>query len=110
MPVPSAQNPVFAHPLPEVFGDYHLMGKIGAGGMAEIYLAYPLAGPRAGKPVALKRMHAHLADQKQMRQMFLSEADIGARYFDADISVVRMNVAHAISTAREWLGLDQVHH
>jgi len=79
MPAAAAHSPKSAHLHAEVFGDYQVIRKIGSGGMAEIHLAYGLAGTLAGKPVALKRMHAHLADQERMRRMFLSEADIGER-------------------------------
>jgi tRNA A-37 threonylcarbamoyl transferase component Bud32 len=59
-------------------GRYVVVRRIGSGGMAELYLAR-LDGPqRFVKPVALKLMHAHLADQPGFLDMFLKEARIAA--------------------------------
>lgn len=61
------------------FGKYTLIGKLGHGGMAEVFLAY-VAGP-AGfrKLVVIKRLHPHLEDEPGFLDMFLDEARLAAR-------------------------------
>ena len=61
------------------FGRYRLRYQIASGGMATVYLAR--AGGPAGfdKPVAIKRMHPHLARRPPFVQMFLDEARISSR-------------------------------
>lgn len=60
-------------------GRYEVVTSIGSGGMATIYLAR-IAGP-AGfeKPVALKVIHSHLAEDPQFVQMFFDEARLAAQ-------------------------------
>lgn len=60
-------------------GRYELLAPIGSGGMAAIYLA-KIAGP-AGfeKPLALKVIHSHLAEDEQFVQMFFDEARIASQ-------------------------------
>jgi serine/threonine-protein kinase len=60
-------------------GKYNLIGKLGHGGMAEVFLAY-IAGP-AGfrKLVVVKRLHDHLLDEPGFLEMFLDEARLAAR-------------------------------
>ncbi|MCP4448416.1 MAG: serine/threonine protein kinase [Myxococcales bacterium] len=60
--------------LPAHVGKYRVRAKLGAGGMADVYLAY-LEGP-AGftKPVALKRMKPALARVDEFVDLFLTEA------------------------------------
>lgn len=61
------------------FGKYRLIGKLGHGGMAEVFLAY-VDGP-AGfrKLVVIKRLHEHLLDEPGFLDMFLDEARLAAR-------------------------------
>ena len=61
----------------ETFGKYQLLRRIGAGGMAEVFLAKePLAGGLA-KILVIKKIHPQLAETPQFRQMFEDEAKIG---------------------------------
>ena len=62
----------------ERFGAYELIGRIGGGGMADVYL-----GQRAGvggfsRIYAIKRMLAGLSRDEDSVQMFLAEARFGA--------------------------------
>ena len=60
------------------FGRYELVGKLGSGGMANVYLARA-AGPGGfTKLVAVKCIHPHLAEDPQFIDMFLDEARIAA--------------------------------
>ncbi|MEC7523269.1 MAG: serine/threonine-protein kinase [Myxococcota bacterium] len=63
----------------ELFGKYRLLSRIAVGGMAEVYEA--VYAPEGGfeRPVAVKRIHAHLAEQPRFVQLFRQEAQIGSR-------------------------------
>lgn len=59
-----------------IFGNYEIQSVLGRGGMAEVYRATVLAGPRVGWEVALKRLlPAHAADPLYVDQ-FTNEADL----------------------------------
>ena len=59
-------------------GPYHLALEIASGGMATVYLAvHGLEGFQ--NTVAVKRIHPHLAKDKQFVDMFVDEAHIAAR-------------------------------
>ncbi|HEY7372255.1 MAG TPA: protein kinase [Polyangia bacterium] len=63
----------------EQFGRYQLLGLLGQGGMGRLYIAERRGIQGFVKIVALKRIQPHLADSKQLREMFLNEARIAAR-------------------------------
>jgi eukaryotic-like serine/threonine-protein kinase len=67
------------------YGKYNLIGKLGHGGMADVFLAY-VAGP-AGfrKLVVIKRLHAELEEEEGFLDMFLDEARLAARLNHANI-------------------------
>ena len=58
---------------------YELMGEIASGGMATVYLARLLGMGGFQRFVAMKRLHPHLASEKEFVEMFLDEARIAAR-------------------------------
>lgn len=62
------------------FGDYILLKKIGAGGMAEIFLALKRGLGQYEKMVALKMIMAGRVDNADFRRMFQTEAEIAARF------------------------------
>jgi serine/threonine-protein kinase len=67
-------------PLP--FGRYTLTARVASGGMATVYRAEVMADdPLYGKPIALKVLHAHLAEDPQFVRMFKDEGRI-AQQFD----------------------------
>lgn len=60
----------------ETFGNYILLEKLAAGGMAEVYLAKKLAAGGVQKFVAIKRILQQFSDSKDFIQMFKDEAKI----------------------------------
>lgn len=66
--------------LPSTIADrYRVIDRLGAGGMATVYLA-AMDGPGGfGKLVAIKRIHPHLAHEARFVEMFLDEARIVSR-------------------------------
>lgn len=67
---------------PNRVGRYDLVTRIGAGGMASVYLARSGAALRFGRSfervVAVKLMHPHLASDEGFVEMFLNEARMAA--------------------------------
>ncbi len=61
------------------FGDYQLEALLGRGGMAEVYKARALFGPRAGYQVALKRVRPDLAGDGVFVELFARESEITRR-------------------------------
>ena len=59
-------------------GPYRLLGVLGSGGMATVYLA-SLERGSFQKIIALKRIHPHLARDATMRRMFADEARIASQ-------------------------------
>jgi serine/threonine-protein kinase len=73
---PEAPKPTVAG---QQVGRYRLAFEVASGGMATVYLA-TLIGPAGfDKVFALKRIHSHLAKQKNYVEMFLDEARLAAR-------------------------------
>jgi serine/threonine protein kinase len=58
---------------------YELLGEIASGGMATVYLARLTGMGGFQRFVAMKRLHPHLATEKEFVEMFLDEARIAAR-------------------------------
>src|SRR3954451_9905396 len=61
-------NPLLDHD-PLKLGDYELVGRLGSGGMGQVYLG---TGP-SGRKVAVKVVHEGLAGDKQFRKRFARE-------------------------------------
>jgi serine/threonine-protein kinase len=53
---------------------YKLLGRLGQGGMAEVYLGAWEVAPFVHRPVVIKRLHEHLNEDVRLVQMFLDEA------------------------------------
>jgi serine/threonine-protein kinase len=60
-------------------GRYAVYGEIAAGGMATVHFGRLLGEAGFSRPVAIKRLHAHLAKDPQFRAMFIDEARLVAR-------------------------------
>jgi serine/threonine-protein kinase len=64
---------------------YHLIEKLEAGGMAEVFLGEAASVQGFKKRVAIKRVLPHLASHTSFIGMFLDEARLGARLSHANI-------------------------
>lgn len=62
--------------MQRVFGNYQLEALVGRGGMAEVFRAVALAGPHAGKTLAIKRIRPDLASIPGMVDRFVREGAI----------------------------------
>ena len=60
------------------FGKYEILHLLGRGGMAEVYKARVVEGPRANQVVALKRLTPRLASDREAVDLFCGEADVSA--------------------------------
>lgn len=60
------------------FGKYHLLDKIGSGGMAELFLARQTGLSGFEKVVAIKRILPHLIQSSEFVTMFVNEAKLAA--------------------------------
>lgn len=61
------------------FGHYELQALVGKGGMAEVFRATELEGPRAGQLVAIKRLLPKLAQDPRYVGLFMAEAELSRR-------------------------------
>ncbi|MBI1945484.1 MAG: serine/threonine protein kinase [Deltaproteobacteria bacterium] len=91
--VPVAQ---FGRTLPARLGRYTLTSKLGAGGMAEVFLAHVEAAG-VSRRVVCKVLLPHLADNPKFVAMFRREAELAARLYHANIVQV-LELAEADGT------------
>jgi serine/threonine protein kinase len=68
-----------SNPSLQRFGQYELLRKIAAGGMAEIFLAKQTGISGFERMLVIKRILPHLAENKEFITMFLDEARIAAQ-------------------------------
>lgn len=70
-------------PPPEQVGRYRIFGEIASGGMASVYLAveehHGSTHTRTAALRAIKRVHPHLAQEREFVEMFIDEARIATR-------------------------------
>jgi serine/threonine protein kinase len=68
-----------AEALPQTLGRYELLGVLGRGGMANVYLGRHAGGAGFQRLFAIKVLHPHLAQEEAFIEMLLDEARIAAR-------------------------------
>ncbi len=83
-PMMTASLPAVSPVLPtqaqsQHLGRYQLLAKLAAGGMATVYLGRIAGAGGFDRRVAMKVLHAHLAEDPNIRDMFLDEARLAAR-------------------------------
>ncbi len=81
----SPQRDAAGAEFPQPFGRYTLLGRLGAGGMADALLAMLQGTMGFQKPVVIKRMHASLGRDSHFVKMFLDEARLAARLSHANV-------------------------
>ena len=72
----------------EATGRYRLGGRIGGGGMAEVYEATLVGAEGFARPVAVKRMLPQLSSDDSFGKMFVNEARIASLLHHANIAGV----------------------
>ncbi|MEM9462095.1 MAG: protein kinase [Myxococcota bacterium] len=65
-------------PAVATIGRYRLIESIGRGGMAEVFRARGAGLGRAEREVAIKMVHAHLAGEQEMVELFHREAQVAS--------------------------------
>jgi serine/threonine protein kinase len=79
---------------PTVVGRYELRDVIATGGTATVYIGRIIGDAGFTRPVAVKRLHPHLANQPSFVSMFLEEAHLNARVSHANVISTLDVVAH----------------
>ena len=70
-----------------IVGRYEIVRKLGAGGMAEVYLARVRSGPEDAR-VAIKRLLPAFAHERRFVEMFVAEARLAATLHHPNIAKV----------------------
>ena len=65
--------------MPTLAGKYELDRRLGSGGMAEVFLGRVVGKDGFSRPVAIKRVLAHLAHDDAFVKMFVAEAQMCAK-------------------------------
>lgn len=74
--------------LPEVLGDYQVLGRLATGGMAELFLGRRVGPSGFQRTVAIKMILPHLARNSGFVTMFLDEARIAASIHHPNVVTV----------------------
>lgn len=75
----AVQNDANSNPIPRTLGRYEVVGVLGRGGMATVYLARHVGEAGFQRLLAIKVLHPHLAHEREFVTMLLDEARIAAR-------------------------------
>ena len=69
----------------DTLGRYDLLARLRAGGMATLYLGKRVGAAGFARPVAIKVIHPHLAEDPRFVQMFVDEATLSAKIDDPHV-------------------------
>lgn len=82
------QDPTPSPAPGQPFGRYELLLRMASGGMANLYLAR-ITGPESfEKLLCIKKIHDHLADDREFTEMFLDECRIAALIHHPNVATV----------------------
>ncbi len=84
----AAHEPLEVEERERWLGRYRLCFEIASGGMATVYLARARGAAGFEKPVAVKRVHTHLARDASFVDMFMDEARLAARIDHPNVCTV----------------------
>lgn len=87
-------------------GGYKILARLRAGAMGVLYLARRISAAGFSRPVAIKVIHDHLAQNKRFCRMFIDEAKLSARIDDPN--VVRVE-EFGQADGRYYLVMEYVH-
>jgi serine/threonine protein kinase len=79
------------------FGRYRVVRRLASGGMADLYLAEIKGEASFEKRIAIKHMHAHLAERPELREYFFDEARLAAQ-------LSHPNIVHVYELSRDERG------
>ena len=71
------QGPI--EPVPERLADFEVVHRLGAGGMAEVFLAKKRGAESTHKLLVVKRVHPQHHESQRFRSMFAEEAQLATR-------------------------------
>lgn len=74
--------------LPETLGRYDVLGRLGAGGMAEVLLGRLEGAAGFERYVAIKRLLPHFAEDSELATMFVDEGRVLARIHHPNVVAV----------------------
>jgi serine/threonine protein kinase len=108
-PIPAVPPGLRAVPPGMRLGDYELLERVGAGGMAEVWMARRAVIPGGLQACALKIVHGRFTKDHRYRRMFLQEARLALKLRHANVvSVFDVGEAEGrLYMALEWV--DGVH-
>jgi serine/threonine protein kinase len=91
---------------PARLGRYALYDRIASGGMATVYFGQLLGSGGFSRIVAVKRLHPHLAEEKEFASMLLDEAYLAGRIHHPNV----VSTLDIVSADRElFVVMDYVH-
>lgn len=105
-PSPGASDRAPAFQPFDVVGNYHILKRLGGGGMAEVYLARLVLGERVEKMVAFKTVLPAFVANPRHATLFLNEARISATLQHANVVQV---VDFGEAAGRPYLAMEFVH-
>lgn len=91
--------------FPRPYGKYELLGRLGDGGMAEVFLASRPGVAGFRQTVVIKRILPHLARKKRFVEMFIDEARLAAEVRHRNVVQVHElgTVGHELFMVMEYV-------